>query len=114
MSSDFLRQKRLIHTFSIINGFALPLKDEHKVFLTRVLIPLHKSASLPSFYPQLDYCVVQFLEKDPSLTVEVRLILTPMACFLCVWYAYILLSYRSFRVYSVIGQRRAVTRKSSF
>ncbi|ORY96675.1 protein phosphatase 2A regulatory B subunit [Syncephalastrum racemosum] len=56
---------------SIINGFALPLKEEHKVFLTRVLIPLHKSASLPSFYPQLDYCVVQFLEKDPSLTVEV-------------------------------------------
>ena len=27
---------------SIINGFALPLKDEHKQFLQRVLIPLHK------------------------------------------------------------------------
>ena len=27
---------------SIINGFALPLKAEHKQFLVRVLIPLHK------------------------------------------------------------------------
>lgn len=27
---------------SIINGFALPLKSEHKQFLVKVLIPLHK------------------------------------------------------------------------
>lgn len=27
---------------SIINGFALPLKEEHKLFLVRSLIPLHK------------------------------------------------------------------------
>jgi serine/threonine-protein phosphatase 2A regulatory subunit B' len=27
---------------SIINGFALPLKEEHKLFLVRALIPLHK------------------------------------------------------------------------
>lgn len=58
---------------SIINGFALPLKDEHKVFLTRVLIPLHKGKSLSLYHPQLAYCVVQFLEKDPSLTEEVVL-----------------------------------------
>lgn len=56
---------------SIINGFALPLKEEHKVFLTRVLIPLHKARSLTVYHPQLAYCVVQFLEKDPSLTEEV-------------------------------------------
>ena len=58
---------------SIINGFALPLKEEHKVFLTRVLIPLHKAKSLTLYHPQLAYCVVQFLEKDPSLTEEVRM-----------------------------------------
>ncbi|KXS15101.1 B56-domain-containing protein [Gonapodya prolifera JEL478] len=58
---------------SIINGFALPLKEEHKVFLTRVLIPLHKARSLSLYHPQLAYCVVQFLEKDPSLTEEVVL-----------------------------------------
>ncbi|CAM4774156.1 unnamed protein product [Rotaria magnacalcarata] len=52
---------------SIINGFAVPLKDEHKVFLGRVLIPLHKAHSLSMFHPQLTYCVVQFVEKDPAL-----------------------------------------------
>jgi len=58
---------------SIINGFALPLKDEHKTFLTRVLIPLHKVKSLSLYHPQLAYCVVQFLEKDSNLTEEVLL-----------------------------------------
>ncbi|GKT58502.1 serine/threonine protein phosphatase 2A [Colletotrichum tofieldiae] len=58
---------------SIINGFALPLKEEHKTFLTRVLIPLHKVKSLSMYHPQLAYCIVQFLEKDASLTEEVVL-----------------------------------------
>ena len=58
---------------SIINGFALPLKEEHKVFLTRVLIPLHKARSLAMYHPQLAYCVVQFLEKDSLLTEDVIL-----------------------------------------
>ncbi|KAJ3370865.1 Serine/threonine-protein phosphatase 2A 56 kDa regulatory subunit gamma isoform [Kappamyces sp. JEL0680] len=57
---------------SIINGFALPLKEEHKVFLIRVLLPLHKAKSLTLYHPQLAYCVVQFLEKDPALTEEVN------------------------------------------
>ncbi|CAK7905592.1 serine/threonine-protein phosphatase 2A 56 kDa regulatory subunit delta isoform [[Candida] anglica] len=56
---------------SIINGFALPLKEEHKIFLVRVLIPLHKVKCLSLYHPQLAYCIVQFLEKDPSLTEEV-------------------------------------------
>ncbi|AJT97340.1 Rts1p [Saccharomyces cerevisiae YJM1342] len=56
---------------SIINGFALPLKEEHKVFLVRILIPLHKVRCLSLYHPQLAYCIVQFLEKDPLLTEEV-------------------------------------------
>jgi serine/threonine-protein phosphatase 2A regulatory subunit B' len=56
---------------SIINGFALPLKEEHKIFLTRVLLPLHKPKSLSMYHPQLAYCIVQFLEKDASLTEHV-------------------------------------------
>merc|ERR1712121_182979 len=48
---------------SIINGFALPLKAEHKQFLTRILLTL--------YHAQLAYCIVQFLEKDPSLTENV-------------------------------------------
>ncbi|KAJ4511555.1 serine/threonine-protein phosphatase 2A 56 kDa regulatory subunit delta isoform [Exophiala dermatitidis] len=58
---------------SIINGFALPLKEEHKLFLTRVLLPLHKVKSLSMYHPQLAYCIVQFLEKDSALTEEVVL-----------------------------------------
>lgn len=58
---------------SIINGFALPLKEEHKTFLTRVLLPLHKARSLTMYHPQLAYCVVQFLEKDGSLSEDVLL-----------------------------------------
>lgn len=38
---------------SIINGFAIPLKEEHKLFLKRVLIPLHKAHSLQAFHPQV-------------------------------------------------------------
>ncbi|CAO1404164.1 unnamed protein product [Diamesa tonsa] len=56
---------------SIINGFALPLKEEHKNFLLKALLPLHKVKSLSVYHPQLAYCVVQFLEKDPSLTEPV-------------------------------------------
>ncbi|KAK4467550.1 hypothetical protein MN116_008882 [Schistosoma mekongi] len=56
---------------SIINGFALPLKSEHTRFLAKVLIPLHKAKSLVTFHPQLAYCVVQFLDKDATLTEQV-------------------------------------------
>lgn len=52
---------------SIINGFAVPLKEEHKVFLQRILIPLHKAHSLNLYHPQLTYCIVQFIDKDPTL-----------------------------------------------
>uniref|UniRef100_A0A8C8GN00 Serine/threonine protein phosphatase 2A regulatory subunit n=1 Tax=Oncorhynchus tshawytscha TaxID=74940 RepID=A0A8C8GN00_ONCTS len=56
---------------SIINGFALPLKAEHKQFLMKVLIPMHTAKGLALFHAQLAYCVVQFLEKDPTLTEPV-------------------------------------------
>ncbi|KAH1193683.1 Serine/threonine protein phosphatase 2A regulatory subunit B' gamma isoform [Glycine max] len=52
---------------SIINGFALPLKEEHKLFLARVLIPLHKPKCIPIYHQQLSYCITQFVEKDCKL-----------------------------------------------
>lgn len=67
---------------SIINGFALPLKEEHKLFLTRVLVPLHKVRSLSLYHPQLAYCIVQFLEKDAALTEEVYYGRMAIICFL--------------------------------
>jgi len=56
---------------SIINGFALPLKEQHKVFLSRVLLPLHKVTYIGVFHPQLSYCVTQFLEKDATLAPKI-------------------------------------------
>ncbi|OIV90948.1 hypothetical protein TanjilG_16908 [Lupinus angustifolius] len=52
---------------SIINGFALPMKEEHKLFLIRALVPLHKPKSISSYHQQLSYCVIQFVEKDNRL-----------------------------------------------
>lgn len=52
---------------SIINGFALPLKEEHKVFLEKSLIPLHKARCFSSFHQQLTYCMTQYVEKDNRL-----------------------------------------------
>ncbi|CAI9302950.1 unnamed protein product [Lactuca saligna] len=52
---------------SIINGFAVPMKEEHKLFLSRALIPLHKPKSVNLYHQQLSYCVTQFVEKDYKL-----------------------------------------------
>ncbi|KAH7661238.1 Protein phosphatase 2A regulatory B subunit B56 protein [Dioscorea alata] len=52
---------------SIINGFALPMKEEHKLFLVRALIPLHKPKCIAMYHQQLAYCITQFVEKDYKL-----------------------------------------------
>lgn len=52
---------------SIIHGFAVPLREEHKLFLSRVLMPLHKPKCLNAYHPQLQYCVSQFVHKDSKL-----------------------------------------------
>ncbi|CAA7046913.1 unnamed protein product [Microthlaspi erraticum] len=53
---------------SIINGFALPLKEEHKLFLVRALIPLHRPKCASAYHQQLSYCIIQFVEKDFKLS----------------------------------------------
>jgi len=58
---------------SIINGFALPLKEEHRQFLVKSLLPLHKPANVAAYHPQLCYCIVQFVEKDEKLAETVIL-----------------------------------------
>lgn len=53
---------------SIINGFVQPLKEEHKMFLLKILMPLHKARTLSAYHAQLSVCIVQYIEKDPTLT----------------------------------------------
>lgn len=70
---------------SIINGFALPIKEQHKQFLSRVLLPLHKATYVSVFHPQLSYCITQFLEKDATLApkiVKVAPVLLSLSVFL--------------------------------
>ncbi|KAG6526341.1 serine/threonine protein phosphatase 2A 57 kDa regulatory subunit B' theta isoform-like [Zingiber officinale] len=56
---------------SIINGFALPLKEEHKLFLVRALIPLHKPKCMGIYHQQLSHCITQFIVKDCKLADNV-------------------------------------------
>ncbi|XP_077356887.1 serine/threonine-protein phosphatase 2A 56 kDa regulatory subunit beta isoform-like [Festucalex cinctus] len=68
---------------SIINGFAQPLKAEHKHFLVRVLIPLHTAKSLSVFHAPLTYCTMQFIEKEAACTEHIirgLLKYWPMTC----------------------------------
>ena len=55
MSTGNLRahENGVIVCCSIINGFALPLKTEHRQFLLKVLIPLHKARTLSLYHAQV-------------------------------------------------------------
>jgi serine/threonine-protein phosphatase 2A regulatory subunit B' len=56
---------------SIVNGYVVPLKQEHIDFLVKILIPLHTSYFLHLFNTSLSYCVMQYIQKDPTLIVVV-------------------------------------------
>jgi hypothetical protein len=55
---------------SIVEGFAVPLKEPHVHYLERVLLPLAKTPAFVVFHSPLLYCLLQF-------TLKVAL------CFLC-------------------------------
>jgi serine/threonine-protein phosphatase 2A regulatory subunit B' len=56
---------------SIINGFALPLKEEHVAFLERALLPLHRPRCIAKYVSQLSFCMVQYIEKDPGTVCNI-------------------------------------------
>lgn len=58
---------------SVINGFALPIKEEHRNLLENYLIPLHKVRNIMSFQQPLCYCMSQFIDKDQSLAKPIVL-----------------------------------------
>lgn len=51
----------------VVAGFASPIKEEHKQFLFRALMPLHGSALFPQYHQQLISCVMQYVNKEPVL-----------------------------------------------
>jgi hypothetical protein len=56
---------------SVINGFAVPIKEEHRALLVRALLPLHKAATLGAFHAQLSYCMCLYASKDHALTRDI-------------------------------------------
>uniref|UniRef100_A0A2I3FZ39 Serine/threonine-protein phosphatase 2A 56 kDa regulatory subunit n=1 Tax=Nomascus leucogenys TaxID=61853 RepID=A0A2I3FZ39_NOMLE len=62
----FIRKQINNIFLSIINGFALPLKAEHKQFLVKVLIPLHTVRSLSLFHAQVIRGLMKFWPKTCS------------------------------------------------
>lgn len=65
---------------SIINGFALPLKEEHKIFLLKVLLPLHKVKCLSVYHPQVNNYTSSDLRSDST---------DASSCWGCVWWSFL-------------------------
>uniref|UniRef100_A0A8C5S8G5 Protein phosphatase 2 regulatory subunit B'alpha n=1 Tax=Laticauda laticaudata TaxID=8630 RepID=A0A8C5S8G5_LATLA len=59
----FIRKQINNIFLSIINGFALPLKAEHKQFLLKVLIPMHTAKGLALFHAQVIRGLLKFWPK---------------------------------------------------
>lgn len=55
---------------SIISGFSAPLKEEHRQFATKVLVPLHKVRGLSTFSTQLETCMKNFIEKEKLIGID--------------------------------------------
>jgi serine/threonine-protein phosphatase 2A regulatory subunit B' len=49
---------------SIIAGFAVPLKGEHRAIFEKCLIQIHRANHVQSFHQQLVQCIITYLEKD--------------------------------------------------
>ena len=56
---------------SIINGFTLPIRPEHRQSLEKALIPLHKMSQYEEYSVQLSYCMALYVEKDRSLSAPI-------------------------------------------
>ena len=56
---------------SIINGFDVPIKQEHLQFLNKALIPLHKPKCVAPYHEQLTYCIVKYMDKDPNTAIPI-------------------------------------------
>jgi len=58
---------------SVASGFAVPIKSEHRLMLTRCLLPLHSPKGSELYQEQLSFVLLQYVTKDPELVVPVVL-----------------------------------------
>ena len=55
--------------YSIIDGFNVPLKEEHHEFFVKVLLPLHKMRFYANIKDSVIQCTKAYLEKDSSVSI---------------------------------------------
>lgn len=51
---------------TFIKGFKLPLAEEHRDFLDTILLPLHSVPTFKNYAHQLSYCMIEYLDKNPT------------------------------------------------
>ena len=66
-------QEALEFYASVLRGAAVPLQDEHMLFLRHCLLPLLKRPQLEQCFNGLDMCFRVVVEKDGALGVQVAL-----------------------------------------
>ncbi|GIQ91812.1 protein phosphatase 2A, regulatory B subunit, B56, partial [Kipferlia bialata] len=58
---------------AIVNGYAIPIRQDHVAFLSSALIPLHRVRHLGLILKPLQACMITYLEKEASLAETVLL-----------------------------------------
>jgi len=51
---------------TFIKGFKIPLAEEHEDFMEAILLPLHSGPTFKNYARQLSYCMIEYLDKDPT------------------------------------------------
>jgi len=56
---------------TIVSGFSSPLHIEHIEFMHKIMIPLHMNRSLKHYHHHLSFCMLHYVDKEPSLCTPV-------------------------------------------
>jgi len=56
---------------TIVSGFSSPLHKEHIEFMYKIIIPLHMNRSLKHYHQHLSFCILHYIDKEPSLCTPV-------------------------------------------
>ena len=61
----------IILLFSLVDGYTIPLKEEHVNYLNRVILILFKAKSFKLFQPDLSICLTKYILRFPNLAEQV-------------------------------------------
>ena len=55
----------------ILKGMAIPIRDEHRVFLKKYLLALIRLPRIEAIFANWEKCLKQYIEKDPSFAIPI-------------------------------------------